>query len=65
MNGFNEKSCPHCGFREMKTWRELSADEKHLIEALPRNTEFTKEERKKHRFCLRCLFETGESETRV
>ncbi len=65
MNTFNENSCPNCGFWRLKTWNELTEDEKRLVEALPRNTEFTKEERKKHRFCEQCWFEIGVQETIV
>jgi hypothetical protein len=53
----SEKICPRCGAPEMKDWRDLTEEQKFLIERLPRNTDFTPEQRKKHRFCERCWFE--------
>jgi len=45
----------------MKSWAELTDEQKFLVERLPRNAEFAKEQRKKHRFCERCWFEeTGQ-----
>ena len=41
----------------MKDWEDLDEDQKFLVERLPKNTEFSTEERKKHRFCVRCWFE--------
>jgi len=53
----DEKICPHCGAPKMKSWRELSDEQKFLVERLPLNTEFSPEQRKKHRFCERCFHE--------
>jgi hypothetical protein len=52
-----EKICPRCGALKMKDWKELNDEQKLLVEKLPRNTDFTPEERKRHRFCERCFFE--------
>jgi hypothetical protein len=41
----------------MKTWPELTEDEKSLAKSLPLSAEFTPAERKQHRFCVRCWFE--------
>jgi hypothetical protein len=60
-NRAHEKICPQCGAPKMKSWNELSDEQKFLVERLPRNTEFTHEQRKKHRFCERCWFETAEN----
>lgn len=56
----DEKTCPHCGAPKMKSWRELSDEQKFLFERLPLNTDFPPEQRKKHRFCERCWFEEVE-----
>jgi len=44
----------------MKTWGELTDEEKRLAERLPMSAEYTIEERIKHRFCTRCWFEETE-----
>jgi hypothetical protein len=49
----------------MHSWSELGDDEKLLAEKLPASAAFTKEQRKKHRFCTRCWFETEDGEKRV
>jgi ribosomal protein S27AE len=52
-----EKNCPNCSASKMKNWRDLTDEQKFLVERLPLNTEFAPEQRKKHRFCERCFFE--------
>jgi hypothetical protein len=47
----------------MKSWDELDDKQKFLVERLPRNTEFSPAQRKKHRFCERCWFEDVDSKT--
>ena len=41
----------------MKSWDELTDDQKFLVERLPLSADFSIAERKKHRFCTRCFFE--------
>jgi hypothetical protein len=41
----------------LKRWDELERDEKIAAERLPGSAHFSKDERKKHRFCTRCWFE--------
>ena len=53
----NEKICPKCYYPQMKSWEELTDDQKFFAEKLPLNTDFSLEQRKKHRFCERCWFE--------
>lgn len=60
-----ENFCPRCGSPKMKSWDELTEDQKFLIEKTPLSADFTLEERKKHRFCERCLFETPEKENQT
>jgi hypothetical protein len=42
----------------MKDWDELTEDQRFLVERLPLSAEYTSDERKKHRFCTRCWYET-------
>ncbi len=64
MKGFNEKICPKCHFQKMKSWEELSDEQKFLVKRLPLNTEFSLKQRKKHRFCERCWFEEVDSQAK-
>ena len=65
MKGFYEKMCPKCHSPKMKTWEELTDEQKFLVERLPLNTDYTLEQRKKHRFCERCWFEEVQSNTEI
>lgn len=60
MMGFEENICPRCHQGKMKTWNELSADEKILAERLPLLAAFTRREREMHLFCPLCRFEQSE-----
>jgi len=62
---FNKKECSQCGLRKMKTWHELSFEEKMIAEKMPLNTEFSAKERQKHRFCTNCWHEEIENKTLV
>ncbi len=65
MKSFQEKTCPRCGSSKMKNWKDLTDEQKFLVERLPLNTDCTPEERKKHRFCERCFFEEVQKEIKV
>lgn len=65
MKSFNENMCPKCHSPKMKSWADLTDEQKFLIERLPGSAEFTKAQRKKHRFCERCWFEEIEKQFRV
>lgn len=65
MKSFQEQICPRCDSSKMKDWKDLTDEQKFLIERLPLNSDFTPAERKKHRFCERCFFEEIEKETMV
>ena len=60
MKGFDEKICPRCHHVEMKTWNELTDEEKILAERLPMSATFTRRERETHLFCPRCWHEKAE-----
>ena len=47
MNGLeNEHICPKCGSHRLKTWHDLTSDEKFLAERLPLSAEYTAAEQK-------------------
>ncbi|MEP6848870.1 MAG: hypothetical protein ABI999_08425 [Acidobacteriota bacterium] len=49
--------CPRCDAPKMRSWDELSDEEKYLVERLPLFADIPLNEQKKHRFCTRCWFE--------
>jgi hypothetical protein len=53
----NSEHCPRCDAMGLKSWEDLTGDEKLLADRLPASAEYTPEERKKHRFCTRCWYE--------
>lgn len=53
----NENTCPKCGAAKMKTWNELDFEQKIIVERLPASADYTRQQRKKHRFCVKCNFE--------
>jgi len=53
----NEKICPQCHFHSLKTWDELSFEEKMIVERLPMSASIALEQRKKNLFCSRCWYE--------
>src|SRR4051812_15620150 len=57
-----QSQCPNCDCAALKAWDELDRDEMIVVERLPKSRLFSKEERKKHRFCPRCWFESVETE---
>jgi len=57
--------CPNCDCAALKAWDELDRDEMIVVERLPKSRLFTVEERKKHRFCTRCWYESVDSEKRA
>jgi ribosomal protein S27AE len=52
-----KKPCPRCGKPGLKDWKDLDAEEKMAAARMPASSEFSVEERKKHRFCIRCWYE--------
>jgi len=62
----SEKNCPKCHSANLKSWTELTDDEKLLVKSLSLSGEFTLDERKRHVFCTGCWFERSEKgETRL
>ena len=60
----NEKICPNCGSPKMKNWDELDFEQRIIVERLPASADYTRSQRKKHRFCVRCFYEEIEPQTK-
>jgi Zn-finger nucleic acid-binding protein len=65
MNNDSQRTCPRCGSHKMEAWSDLADDEKLLAEKLPGSAEYSKEQRKKHRYCTQCWFETVDAVRRA
>jgi Zn-finger nucleic acid-binding protein len=60
------KKCPRCCAAGLKTWNELTLEEKILAEKMPFSAEFSLSDRKqRHLFCSRCWFETAQTRVEV
>lgn len=53
----HKKTCPKCGSQKIKSWPELTDEQKMLARSLPASAEYPLSRRKKHRFCTRCWYE--------
>jgi len=62
----NERSCPRC-HELMRTWDELSDEERDVVNRLPASAEYASDERvATHLWCTRCWYEeTGGTEQRA
>ena len=48
-------SCPRCDKRGLKSWSELTDEEREVVKRLPLSAGYPLEERQlKHRWCTRC-----------
>ena len=55
----SDKRCPRCGEEPLRTWEELSDDERQVVQRLPDSTFYDASERETlHRWCTRCWFES-------
>ena len=61
----HENICPNCGAAKLKSWEELDFEQKFLVERLPASTEFSRSQRKCHRFCVKCWFEETERKNQI
>ena len=53
-----KETCPRCDKRGLKSWAELSDEEREVVKRLPASADFSLDERKaSHRWCTRCWYE--------
>ena len=64
MNERLNNQCPRCGEGRLKTWPELSEDEREVVRRLPDSADYAAAEREaSHRWCTRCWHEsTGDEQ---
>jgi hypothetical protein len=62
MNEQSEINCPRCGEGQLRTWDELSEEERRVARSLPGSVDYTPGEREAmHRWCTNCWYEETES----
>ncbi|HEY0320589.1 MAG TPA: hypothetical protein VGC66_06415 [Pyrinomonadaceae bacterium] len=54
--------CPRCGEGRLRSWQELTEEEREVTRRLPASADYTLDERKaRHRWCVRCWYETKDT----
>ena len=54
----SSNQCPRCGTARLRSWSELSDEEREVVKRLPASAEFSLEERQAiHKWCTRCWHE--------
>lgn len=60
----NNDHCPRCSEGQLKSWAELSDDEREVVKRLPDSADFSEDERRAtRRWCPRCWFEATDNTT--
>jgi len=52
----HETICPRCLVKGLRSWTELTPEERMVIERHPATALIPPELRKRHRFCPRCFY---------
>jgi hypothetical protein len=54
-----KQNCPRCDKPGLKSWSELSDEEREVVKRLPASAHYSLSERQAtHRWCTRCWFES-------
>ena len=58
-------SCPRCDKPRLKSWAELTDEERQVVERLPLSADYSLAERQStHRWCTRCWYEALDADHR-
>jgi len=58
MNNQKTTKCPRCQEGRMRSWHELTEDEREVARRLPGTADYSDAEREAtHRWCTRCWYE--------
>ena len=50
--------CNRCGEGRMRSWQEMTEEEREVVKRLPANADYSMDERRtRHRWCTRCWHE--------
>jgi len=65
MNHQNQERCPRCRVGRLRSWAELSEEEREVTRRLPASAEYNSHERRTtHRWCTNCWHEAIEADSR-
>ena len=53
----SDRKCPRCHEEALRTWDELSDEEREVVQRLPASAEYKELERQAHQWCTRCWYE--------
>jgi hypothetical protein len=60
-----EHRCPRCHAERMRTWDELSDEEREVVKRLAESAGYKEAERQRmHRWCTRCWYEATRNDER-
>ncbi len=63
---YNDKRCRRCGEGTIKSWSELTDEEREVVKRLPGAADYGTEERAwMPQWCTRCWFESVSKQTKV
>jgi len=54
----NPEKCPRCDAGILKSWAQLNEEERLVVARLPASAEYSEAERRTHRWCPRCWYES-------
>lgn len=58
--------CERCGEGRLRSWQELTEEEREVTRRLPASADYGEEERRRrHRWCTRCWHEATVAEDRA
>jgi hypothetical protein len=62
MSNQSQAQCPRCGVARLRSWNELSDEEREIVRRLPASADYSLDERRAaHRWCTNCWYEETES----
>jgi ribosomal protein S27AE len=64
MDTHTHDRCPRCGEGRLKSWHELSEEERMIARRLPSHGYTLSEREARHRWCPRCWSEETQGESR-
>ena len=59
-----EDACPRCGASRLRSWRELSEEERELVRRLYKPGDAEGERARCSRWCVRCWYEERDARPR-
>jgi len=62
---YNDKRCTRCGEGTIKSWSELTDEEREVVKRLPGAADYQEERPWMPQWCTRCWYESVSKQTKV